>query len=115
MRIKLNKDFTTVNGVELAKEAMRDFKARYTDNDIRCIISNEFDVNLIGDVLLIDMDVWNNDISGDYEKSIFYVNSMVIDTWFGFIKVSSVTFNLEFEFINRELCQITRYNPSDEG
>ena len=114
MRIRMNEDFTTLNGMKLARQAMKEFKARYTDNDVRNIISNEFAVNLIGDILLVDIDVWNSNTNANYEKSIFYVNSMVIDTWFGFIKVSSVAFNLNLEFINRELCNITRYNPSDE-
>lgn len=107
MKITMDKDYTTLNNVELVKDTIREFKARYTENDV-CR-----ELGFDGEVLSLDMVAW---ASGAYQTESdvrFYVNRMVVDGWNKLMVVKYVSFNIEME-INADNISTTIYRPSDE-
>lgn len=66
MKITINKEGTTLAQVEHVKEAMKEFKARYTDSDLRRVMNDhceklglwEAASTLSGDILRCDVDAF---------------------------------------------------------
>ena len=87
MKLTMNKQMTTMAQVAPLKDAMKDFKARYTDGDLRTVMNDycsrlnawEAANALSGDIIRCDVDAFpNNSI---YFDKAWYAVEMVIGRW----------------------------------
>lgn len=65
MKITLDKTSVCVANVERVKEAMKDFKAKYTDNDLLRCFNDAFGEYIHGEILKCDVSAYERWFCGD--------------------------------------------------
>lgn len=84
MKISIDKNFTTLAQVEAVKEKAKEFKARYTDGDIRWNFEEQTEYNVNGEILKCDVSVFPTSF---LSEECNYEITLVIDGFIDFKKV----------------------------
>ena len=117
MKIAIDRNYTTINSLKLVQEAVKEFKARYTDTDVLNAINDEYGFFVNGEVIKLKIDAWCNLTGSDGLKGVtFTVRRMVVDSLYQFDVIQSVYFNLEFEFsdVVKPTHRTYSLDPSDD-
>lgn len=84
MKISMDKKLTLIGNAAKVKNDMKEFKAMYTDGDLRRAFEDVTDYNCYGDIIKCDVSAANCNVGGDT----FYYVEMIIDGWRDFKRIS---------------------------
>ena len=82
MKIAMDKRFTMVGQVEKVREDMKQFKAAFTDNDLRCAYEDATNKSCYGEILKTTVSAF----SGTFETG--FAVEMIIDSDYIIKKIS---------------------------
>lgn len=87
MKIRLNKEYTEAWMVETIKDAMKDFKAMYTDGDLKRAFEDatDIDTGYSADIIRCNVDAFDAGYAFD-NKPVFAVD-MLMEKHDGFTKI----------------------------
>ena len=86
MKVSINKDYVTCSQMEKVKADAKEFRARYTDGDLKRTFEEATDCSVYGDIIKCTVEAFSSSWGMDADTSFFV--SQVIESPIGFEKFS---------------------------
>lgn len=95
MKFTINKDYTVINQVATVKNAIKEFKSYFTENDLLRAFNETFNFNVEGEILKTEIEAFASSVFMD--NVTFWIKLFVYDD---FLEFNEIHFYIDYENYN---------------